>query len=271
MGKDIKAFEAEKESANQLFQRNQWRQAQTQYTKLLASKLLERNVLLRAVLHCNRAAASKELGQLRGAVDDCTTALKLNPQYGRAYLRRGRLHMQLDNLTAAVTDFEQALHCEPNPQTEQELKTARQNQRQGSNQQQQQQQQQQRQNRRQHEQYYSYDNPPRPSKREKGPDHYKLLGVEQASSADDIKKAYRTLALKYHPDKCAADTPAQKAEAERKFKEVNEAYAILSDATKRQDYDRQSGVGASCGPSAAYYSSANHYYDMPPGYRGGIS
>jgi curved DNA-binding protein len=64
-------------------------------------------------------------------------------------------------------------------------------------------------------------------------DYYKILGVEKASSADDIKKAYRKLALKYHPDK----NPGNK-EAEEKFKKINEAYAVLSDQNKRKEYDQ---------------------------------
>ncbi len=63
-------------------------------------------------------------------------------------------------------------------------------------------------------------------------DYYKILGIEKSASADDIKKAYRKLALKWHPDK----NPGNKA-AEEKFKKINEAYAVLSDASKRQEYD----------------------------------
>ena len=63
-------------------------------------------------------------------------------------------------------------------------------------------------------------------------DYYKALGVEKGASADDIKKAFRKLAVKYHPDR----NPNDKA-AEEKFKEINEAYAVLSDPQKRQEYD----------------------------------
>jgi curved DNA-binding protein len=64
-------------------------------------------------------------------------------------------------------------------------------------------------------------------------DYYKILGVERKASADDIRAAYRKLAMKYHPDKNPGDK-----KAEEKFKEINEAYQVLSDAEKRARYDQ---------------------------------
>lgn len=64
-------------------------------------------------------------------------------------------------------------------------------------------------------------------------DYYELLGVNRSASADDIKKAFRKLAMQHHPDRNPGDK-----EAEKKFKEVNHAYDILKDAEKRAAYDR---------------------------------
>ncbi len=63
-------------------------------------------------------------------------------------------------------------------------------------------------------------------------DYYEVLGVAKGASADDIKKSFRKLAVKYHPDRNPGDTAA-----EEKFKEINEAYAVLSDPEKRKKYD----------------------------------
>ena len=64
-------------------------------------------------------------------------------------------------------------------------------------------------------------------------DYYKILGIEKTASADEIKRAYRKLALKYHPDK----NPGDKSSEER-FKEINEAYEVLSNPSKRERYDQ---------------------------------
>src|SRR5687768_5271266 len=66
-----------------------------------------------------------------------------------------------------------------------------------------------------------------------GKDYYEILGVKKNASEDELKKAYRNLAKKYHPDKHKGDK-----EAEAKFKEISEAYAVLSDKDKRDQYDR---------------------------------
>lgn len=69
-------------------------------------------------------------------------------------------------------------------------------------------------------------------------DYYKLLGVDKNASPEAIKKAYRKLALKYHPDR-----NKDNKEAEEKFKEISEAYAVLSDKEKKQQYDTYGSAG----------------------------
>ncbi|MCF6188124.1 MAG: DnaJ domain-containing protein [Desulfobulbaceae bacterium] len=69
-------------------------------------------------------------------------------------------------------------------------------------------------------------------------DYYETLGVAKGAAQDEIKKAYRKLALKYHPDKNAGNK-----EAEEKFKKISEAYAVLSDKEKREEYDTYGSSG----------------------------
>ncbi len=88
-------------------------------------------------------------------------------------------------------------------------------------------------------------------------DYYKVLGISKNASDDEIKKAYRKLAKKYHPD-----TNPNNPEAEARFKEVNEANEVLSDKDKREMYDRfgtttPGGFPGGAGPDVRYYNQGN--------------
>ena len=89
-------------------------------------------------------------------------------------------------------------------------------------------------------------------------DLYSVLGVSKNASAEEIKKAYRNLAFKYHPDR----NPNNK-DAEDKFKQINNAYAVLGDETKRAQYDRYGATGQFSG-SQQYnrgYSTSEQGYN----------
>ncbi|XP_013657758.1 dnaJ homolog subfamily B member 1 [Brassica napus] len=87
-----------------------------------------------------------------------------------------------------------------------------------------------------------------------GVDYYNVLKVSKNANDDDLKKSYRRLAMKYHPDK----NPTSKKEAEAKFKQISEAYDVLSDPRRRQIYDQhgEEGLKSSDLPSAAETASA---------------
>ena len=103
-------------------------------------------------------------------------------------------------------------------------------------------------------------------------DYYEVLGIQKGASDDEIKKAFRKLAIKYHPDK----NPGDKA-AEEKFKEVNEAYSVLSDKTKRQRYDQfghagvgGAGAGAGGNPFAGGFNYNGQTFNFDFGGGGGL-
>jgi len=90
-------------------------------------------------------------------------------------------------------------------------------------------------------------------------DYYDVLGVEHNASRDDIKKAYRKLAFKYHPDK----NPGDKA-AEESFKEASEAYEVLNDSEKRSRFDQygHAGVGGPSGGGGPGYEGFSGGFDL---------
>ena len=88
-------------------------------------------------------------------------------------------------------------------------------------------------------------------------DYYETLSVPRSASADEIKKAYRKLALKHHPDR----NPGNK-EAEEKFKEISEAYEVLSDTQKRQAYDQFGHAGAQAGFGGARGAEGSGFEDL---------
>jgi molecular chaperone DnaJ len=85
-------------------------------------------------------------------------------------------------------------------------------------------------------------------------DYYKTLGVSKGASADEIKKSYRKLARKYHPDANEGD-----AKAEARFKEISEAYTVLSDESRRKEYDEARSLFGSGGPRMSGSTSSGSY------------
>lgn len=90
-------------------------------------------------------------------------------------------------------------------------------------------------------------------------DYYQTLGVPDNASQEDIKRAFRKLAFKYHPD----TNPGNEKQAEEKFKEINEAYGVLGDKDKRQQYDfaRKAGIGYDARYRGFQYSQEDIFRD----------
>ena len=91
-------------------------------------------------------------------------------------------------------------------------------------------------------------------------DYYSILGVSKDATADDLKRAYRKLAKQYHPD--AQHTEEDKKKAEAKFKEINEAYSVLSDENKRSQYERFGTTFEQAGFGGSGFGGYSNAYDF---------
>ena len=199
--KQVRVLEAKKKEGNDAFQRGAQEEAVTAYTEALAVD--PDNSAFNATLFANRAAAYSKLGKNKEALEDCTSALDLDPNYLKALLRRAQIYMTMEKYEEAVRDYEKAHQMdEDNSDTVSKLRNAK-----------------------------------LELKKSLRKDYYKILAVAKDASDDEIKKSYRKLALKYHPDKNQDGTPEEKEAAEKMFKDIGEAYSVLSDATKRRRYD----------------------------------
>ena len=189
-----------KEDGNAAFKAGQLSDAEELYTAALAVDPC--NVITNAKLYCNRAAVLMRKREFPRAIADCTSALELDSNYIKAYQRRARCYAENDQHEEAVRDYEKVFGLEKTREHKEQLNEAK-----------------------------------RQLKMAQRKDYYKILGVPRSAGEDEIKKAYKKQALKHHPDRHSNDTEEEKAEAERMFKEVGEAYGILSDARKKQRYD----------------------------------
>jgi DnaJ family protein C protein 7 len=197
--KRLKAQDEAKNKGNESFKRGAYQDAINEYTNGINQDPSNRKA--GSVLYANRALGYVKLKKFKEALADCNKAIELNSNYAKAYLRRGDIKMELQDFEGATRDYNQANELDPSLGARHKIKDA-------------------------HTQ----------AKKASKKDYYKILEVDKKATDDEIKKAYRKLALKWHPDKNSA-TEEQRLAAEAKFKDINEAYSILSDADKRKKFD----------------------------------
>jgi len=211
MYKILRQIKKEKEKGDDEFNSKQFGSSIRCYTQAL--NICPKSVIgFRAILYFNRGTAHNRLKDYEKAVENCTSALHLNNQYFKAYMLRASSNIVLggvihlfegqEYIKCALNDYEKALELSKD---EEKLKQIQQ-------------------------------------KIEKcnkllNRDYYNILGVNRESSFSDIKKAYRKLALRWHPDRVANGTILEKENAEKIFRDINFAYECLSDQDNKQHYD----------------------------------
>uniref|UniRef100_A0AAQ4Q1L4 J domain-containing protein n=1 Tax=Gasterosteus aculeatus aculeatus TaxID=481459 RepID=A0AAQ4Q1L4_GASAC len=198
--RNAKALKAKKDEGNQAFKSCSYQAAYQLYTEALT--IDPNNIKTNAKLYCNRATAGAKLKKLNEAIDDCTSAIKLDDTYIKAYLRRAQCYMNTEQYEEAVRDYEKVYQTEKTSEHKHLLKNAQ-----------------------------------LELKKSKRKDYYKVLGIGKNATEDEIKKAYRKRALMHHPDRHSAATADVQKEEEKKFKEVGEAFTVLSDPKKKMRYD----------------------------------
>ena len=203
--KQIRAIESKKQEGNALFTtEGKAAEAVEKYTEAMA--IDPTNTAYAAVLLSNRAAAHIKLKQWDAAISDCDKSLEYKADNVKVLLRRSQCRRERKEWEDCVRDIEAALKLESDSDDiKRQLRDAK-----------------------------------LELKKSKRKDYYAILGLDKGSfSESELKKAYRRAALQWHPDK-NNQTEETRVEAEKKFKDITEAYETLSDEQKRRRYD--SGV-----------------------------
>lgn len=151
----------------------------------------------------NRACTLHKLGQVDKAMEDLDHAIKCNKEYAKAYFKRAEIFLQLEKYQEAVAELQKVKDFAPQtPGLKERIRNAQ-----------------------------------LELKKSKRKNYYKILGVEKTADEGELKKAYRKKAIEWHPDKHNTKSEEEVKHAEAMFKDIGEAYAILSDPQKKQRYD----------------------------------
>ena len=200
MIRKIKEMDRIKEEANKLFLSGDNLGSIEAYSKALLED--PANKIFNSLILSNRAAAHMKENDYVSALTDLNESIRLNPEYTKAYMRRGNVYTHLGRYQEAYSDYDTVKQKDPS--------------------------------------YPELDNSIRLTKLEekksKRKDYYKILGLEKTATSFEIKKSYKKAALQWHPDK-NSETEEKRNLAEIKFKDIGEAYNLLSNPEKRQRYD----------------------------------
>lgn len=199
--KNIKKSLAMKEEASLIFKTGDYAAAIVKFQECLTIDTM--NSQYNAAILLNISICEDKQGKKQDALRTLNKALKYNPKYAKALCKRGDMRMALEEYEEAVRDYSEASDHDRNGfGVQAKLKDAQ-----------------------------------AKAKKAKRKDYYKILGVSKDVQDPEINKAYKKLALKWHPDKNAG-CEEQAATAKKRFQEINEAKAVLTDREKRDQYDQ---------------------------------
>ncbi|OJD28840.1 tpr-like protein [Diplodia corticola] len=192
----VQKLDRMKEEGNQAFKSGKYQEAVDTYSQAL--EVDPQNKGINSKLLQNRATANIKLKNYQQSVDDCTRALELDSTYLKARKTKAKALGELGKFDAAIQELNAVKDASPGePGIDKDIR-----------------------------------NMQLESKKAQRKDYYKILGVEKDADDNQIKKAYRKLAIVHHPDKNRDDP-----EAAERFKDIGEAYETLSDPQKRARYD----------------------------------
>ncbi|KAJ0797924.1 putative transcription factor interactor and regulator CCHC(Zn) family [Helianthus annuus] len=215
-----------KDEGNKAFKGGKYREAVEHYSNAIMQSIESKSFT--AICLCNRAAARQALGEVTDAIADCNIAIALDGDYMKAISRRAKLHEKIRDYEHAAIDFQRLislLEKKRERKYEDDITVAR--------------------------RHLSLMN--KNMKKGNTLNLYLILGLKGSESGSEIKKAYHKAALRHHPDKAGKFLARSESgldghvwkeifttiheEADKLFKKIGEAYAVLSDANKRFNYN----------------------------------
>lgn len=209
--KNISVSKELKEKAAASFKKGDIQAAIDQFQDCL--EVDDLNINYNATIYLNIALCFSKQSKNEEALKSLNKAVQLNPKYAKAFFKRGDVNEALGNHEEALRDYQNAHQLEPSKSfltiiifleefnVEEKIKHAKVK-----------------------------------AKEAAKKDFYKILGVDSKATDDEIKKAYRKLALKWHPDRNQG-SEEERQKADKMFKDINEAYSVLSDPDKRKRFD----------------------------------
>lgn len=232
--KRAKLLRSKKEEGNVAYKADKLDEAHQIYTDCLTIDPL--NTMTNAKLYFNRALVWAKKGEHKKAIEDCSNAIKNDEHYIKAYLKRAKLYLDSEMYEEAVREYDLVYKKDKTKEHKTLLEEAK-----------------------------------LALKKSKRKDYYKILGVNRDASPDEIKKAYRKRALLHHPDRHSNASEDEKRTQETRFKELGEAYNILSDPKKRTrydcGYDEDGSSYSEVSPNDIFRS---FFSEMPTNFNGGF-